>query len=253
MGGSSYSTEATQYFNRLPTEIGADTLAVYATFIDSLVGYGLWDKIDEMGILANKTSANALIGVKGLVDATLISTPTFAVYKGFTGGTDKAIDTHLAPDSNCVNYVLNSASFGVYSRTNSADATRDIGWYNGVNTESTTYFNAGTFYFRINGFTWQGVAMASTLGFFCVDRTNATTSGTVDNGAYTSVASNSAGLAKITFAILGQHTQIGTINNPSSRQIAFWYVGGHFTSSEYVVFNRLVEAMLDGVGAGVKE
>jgi len=43
------------------------------------------------------------------------------------------------------------------------------------------------------------------------------------------------------------------VNTPTLKKIAFWYVGGHFTSAEFVIFNRLVEAMLDGVGAGFNE
>lgn len=250
--GSPYSAEATQYFDRLPTEVDADTLAVYATFIDSLVLLGYWDRIDEMGILANKTSANALIGLKGYKDAVLVGVPTFTVYQGFVGGTGKAINTQLAPDPDGVNFTLNAGSFGIYSRTQDLTAKNDMGTNSAGTDQSVIYITTDTYYARVNGSNWNAnVASVNSQGFFCADRYSSTKVGVIINGVYDDNSSTAGSLCTNTFYVLAQNG--GSVVDPSPRQIAFWYIGGSFSEAEHIILNRLVEAMLDGIGAGVVE
>ena len=101
LSGDNYSADAQAVFARMNTPLNATYKAAINTFINT-IGTTQWAKILEFWLWANDTSANSLIGWKGVVNSTLTNSPTHSASSGFTtNGTNQYIggfipSTHAA-------------------------------------------------------------------------------------------------------------------------------------------------------------
>lgn len=129
-GGGGFSAEAQEVLDRL-TAPEALVQTSIATFVDACVAKGNWDNIDEFVVTCLDTSANSLIGLRGLQNGSLAGTPTFTAYEGFDCTTSDYIDTSLIPSS-LTQYQQNDAFFTSYQHGNTdadmaAFGTLDVG------------------------------------------------------------------------------------------------------------------------------
>lgn len=96
-----YSPDAEAVFARMNTPLSEAYKAAINTFINTL-GTTQWAKVLEFWLWANDTSANSLIGWKGVVNSTITNSPTHSAASGFTtNGTNQYIggfipNTHAA-------------------------------------------------------------------------------------------------------------------------------------------------------------
>ena len=253
-GGVTYSDEATQYFDRLPISIPDDTLAFYAAFIDSMNGRGYWARMDEMWMLANKTQANTLIGMKGLADATVAGTVTFTVYQGIvSNGSTGYINTNYNPSTQGVNFTQNSCSFGVYSRTDNEATVTDMGCNDGTIFTMMRIRKATN---SIQSWVNQGVASTTqtnttSQGLFIVRRNGASTWQNLKNGVNLGGgAQSSTGIPNFKMyvcAVNGSDTPTGY----TTREYSFAFVGDEFTPAELLLIFTFLETLLDNLDAGV--
>lgn len=253
--GVTYSTEAQQYFDRLPTAIPDDTLAFIAAFIDSMQGRGYWTRVDEAWLLANKTSANALIGMKGLSNATIGGTITFTPYRGFTSnGTTGYINTNFNPATDGAQFNQDDCGFGFYSRTDQQSEGHDFGGRDATNfTRIKSRSTANVVDTWVNqSVTNTSRANTSSTGFIYANRTAATVYGTYRNGVViVSVnTGSSTGLLNVDMSLGGQNNQ-GVVANFTTREYSFAMVGDAFTATEQVLIYGFLEVLLDHLGAGV--
>jgi hypothetical protein len=108
--GGGYSTEATTVFGRMNTAPPTAYKDAMATFIDSLVTNGIWGKIDEIQCPALDTSANGLVGWKGVSNATLVGGVTHTPKVGHVhNGTNGYTNTGFIPSTMGVQYQDTSA------------------------------------------------------------------------------------------------------------------------------------------------
>jgi len=118
---------------------------------------------DVMYILANETEEAALKNlVKRSHDATKVNSPAFTAWEGFTGnGSDNCINTNWnGRTSDAVVYTLNSASFGIYYRTNTVgtayesngcySTTADGGTANRIRIDRDNNYS-NSYYCAVNG------------------------------------------------------------------------------------------------------
>lgn len=249
-----YSKEATQYFDRLADLPSPDTLALMAALIDSMVSNGLWAKIDECGLLANKTLANGLTGMKGLVNSLAVGSPSFTPYQGVTSASGKYLDLVYVPSTNGVNYTQNSASLGAYILTSTA-AGYDMGAKtNATNTFGTfiSKFTDNKFYVAVNDVALRSAANAGTSqGMFIANRTASNSYKLWKNSsAVVTATAASSGVPAHKF-VLGAYNLNGTITEPTTRQYAFWFVGAGLTDGEISILTTIIERYMDAIGIGV--
>jgi hypothetical protein len=128
--GGGLQAETKTYIDGLATPLSSAQLKLIDTFVKDLKsGLGisaLSEVFDVMYILAGETSESSLRNlVKRAHDATAVNSPTFTALEGFKkNGTASYLNSNwngrTAGHANA--YSLNSASFGIYFRTNT-DAT----------------------------------------------------------------------------------------------------------------------------------
>lgn len=104
--------------------------------ISDLQGANIWNSLDRLFVFGAPLSTTALYSIKNTsaTPATLVNSPTFTPYRGFTGnGATQSINTQWNISTNSVNYTLNNASFGAYALTSGLGASAGalIGGYLG--------------------------------------------------------------------------------------------------------------------------
>jgi len=249
--------ETTRYLAALTTPLSDSQEVNINTFIrmlkDSLAIDSLPQKFDVMYLFANETSEAGLLNlVKRDNDAEVLqATVTFTAWQGFAGdGVGGIITTNYNPSTEGNNYTVNNASFGLYSRTNSAAAVRDGGGADG--TQSTVLaikWSDNNTYSIINNLSNLSPAMSSSAGLHIITRTAAA----VAKRYY-----NADSLATDTDAAIGIPNKNFYVCAPngsatfSNRQFAFAFLGAGFTTTEIRKINNCVEWYMDEIGAGVE-
>ena len=113
-----YSNEYQPIYDLFTTKPDVSVADAQNTMVSSLVGAGLWDRMDIFYLFANNASDNALINWKnpGTYDADKVGASEFTTMEGYEGSTGDFISTNFIPASNGVNYALDSAGIGIYPR-----------------------------------------------------------------------------------------------------------------------------------------
>jgi len=258
-GFLSWSPEVTLYFSRFVIYPPLDVMIKLAAFIDSIVVAGVYAKIDEMWILANNNSHNALLGVKNVKDCTVIGAPVFTVNRGYTGNflnTD-CLNTNFIPSVDGVNYTLNNGSLGVYSRTSQASSRVDIGGQAAASNCSglmpgNTLVTNSKYAINQSGFAASVVtAGANTLGLQVINRTSNTQLRLFKGGLFFPVFFTvDSALTNKNIYILANNNN-GVIASSSAKELSFAFIGGTLTDADIVLMAAQLEIYLDYIGAGV--
>jgi uncharacterized repeat protein (TIGR02059 family) len=104
-------------FSTKPSEADAEA---QNTFVKALVDGGIWSEGDRMFVLASHAS-----GADSVIDwinptgtsATIVNSPTWTQYQGYVGSSGNYINTNYNPTDDAVNWLQNSATMVIYSRT----------------------------------------------------------------------------------------------------------------------------------------
>jgi hypothetical protein len=186
-GGSTGCTEATSYLARATGE--TTHAADLTTLICGLVTDGVWPKLDALYVLAQQTQADALLNLKGtnygLTSVGLLRSATFTSFVGFGGFSNTVfLNTGFNPiTAASPNYVLNNASYGIWSYAVVAESAVQMGTTDGVGSHVYLGNNvSGLFYPRINDSGAYTQTTAITKGLFVAERTNSTTAFGYQNG-----------------------------------------------------------------------
>lgn len=122
---TTYDPDAQLYFDQLRPQPSA----FYKTAIDILVRRlkqeGVWAILDRLWIFATEYQEHARINLKAPSSPQLteITSPTWTASEGYAfNGSSSYIETNFIPSSDCEKAILNSASLGVYLRTNVSGA-----------------------------------------------------------------------------------------------------------------------------------
>jgi len=226
--------------------------------IDNLVSGlktdGIWSKLDFFYILAAHAENSSLLNWinPGTFDATNVSSTAFEVDRGYTGdGSADYLNSNYNPTNNAINYALNSASFGVYVRTDVDETGRDIG------ATSTGLYNelllrtVNNFYIALNDGAYDNVANTDSRGFFIASREGANIlRGYKDKLQAIDVARVSVNVVDLNFYILCRNNS-GPATDFSTKQIAAAFAGGGMTQTQVNNFNDRLKALLTSIGAAV--
>ena len=123
IGGSGYSTQYDAVYNAMTNKPDATNAGYQDTLVTALVDGGYWARMDAFWCFAqeNNDDSEALINWinPGTTDADNPTGTSWTTLEGYTGnGTDDYISTNWISDTHGSNYVLDSATFGIYVRNN---------------------------------------------------------------------------------------------------------------------------------------
>ena len=251
-----FLTEATALFARRTSAPSSARANLDNKLIYDLIDNSLWIKFDCFWMFAAEdTQAANLNWIKNAHDCTLVNAPVFTVDRGYTGAATKYLNTNYNPSTQGVNYILNSASCGVYSRTDAGITAVDMGCFNG--TQRSCFLDiretgAGLFYGLINtnGVTNYG-AVADSLALFEADRSGANLTTGIKRGmSVNTVADVSSSIVSLNVFILARNSS-GVADTFSTRQLSFAYIGGSMTVPQHLTLYNLIQAYLTVLGAQV--
>lgn len=237
---SGYCAPAQAFFARA-SGLDAKHKRAYDRMIRGLVADGIWSKLDALYIWATVNQATALLNLKSSSFAcTTSGTVSFSADNGFTGNaTDFFLDSGFNPNAGGGNYLLDSASFGVYILTNRTATTSNKFNFGADNAGAFTLVASINVLDAVGGFrTLKNDATAATdatagtaRGSWGVSRTGASTGSFCRNGAQLGTFVNaSVGLPTQTFYFFALHFSgaFGFVDD----QMAAGFIGGGLTSAQ---------------------
>ncbi len=259
------TAELIAYTAGLTTDLSTAQKLRLTTFVKALkTGLSITDLndvFDAMYILAGETAESSLRNlVRNAYHATMVNSPSFTAFEGFTGnGVTSYIRSNYNPSVNGVNFVLNNAAIGVYSRTNSDSNGVAIGARDGVPNDILLLQRFGNkFYGRINNGEGKGVVNNNTdsSGLFMVTRYGSLSTNIV--GYRNKTTLNAVGVGNPVSTdipnaeiYIGALNVNGIVNNISIRQHSLAFFSKHITSAMRDVIVDSFEAYMDANGKGV--
>ena len=128
--GASLDPDAATLIAAMTTAPDATRQQLISDHIVALKAAGIWSQLDTYYMMAAHHEQASRLNWKSPGNFTLSThgTITFTTDRGWQGdGSTGYLDTGWIPSSHGVNHALNSASYGVYSRTNSQQNGFDMG------------------------------------------------------------------------------------------------------------------------------
>jgi hypothetical protein len=254
--------EVDTYISGLSTPLSAGQITKLNTFVSALkTGLSisaLSDAFDVMYILGGETAESSLRNlVKNSHHAEAVNSPTFTQFEGLTGNSiSQAIKTNYSPDTNKAAMSQDSASIGIYSRSNTPAngnlveiGSRITGSISGFviqirATNGPTYMiNDSVFNSISNSDVSTGLYIATrntnNLGILYRNKIkkgeNTDTSTTPNN---------------IEVYIMALNTS-GTITGYTDRQLSFGFIGRGLSQDDVNSITDAIEAYMDSNGKGV--
>nr|WP_250565384.1 hypothetical protein [Adonisia turfae] len=218
---------------------------------------GLYAKAGMMLLLAADNEADGLIWMNNPSTSAINNGASFTAREGFTGnGSNAYIDTGFNPASGA-NYTLNSASLGVYIRTNISEDAYDIGAQANSSNDRNyviSRWGDGNHYAQINdgsGGSWTVASSSDSRGFWLSSRTSATFKETYQNAVSQDTDSSASdGLASRNIYVLALNNG-GVRAGESSKQVGFVWIGGGLSEAEISALNTRVTTLLTAFGANI--
>jgi hypothetical protein len=261
------SPEIEAYISGLTTPLSSAQVIKLDTFIKALkTGLNinaLSDVFDVMYVLGNETAEAGLRNlVKNAHHATAVNSPAFTAFEGFAGNAiDSYIRSNYKPLSNHVNFTLNDAGMGVYSRTNIIGKDQyEIGGRDSssskVNVFGLSMIADNAIRAIING-TSAGapdslVTNSNTTGLFTANRIDSGSIKVYNNKSLMGTKLHNSDIAMTDFEMyLLSANNGGTPLAFSQRQISFAFFSRALTAAENNVVCDAFEAYMDSNGKGV--
>jgi len=228
-------------------------------FYDSIQEYHIDDTLDFLyNFAVHNTAAAVYDWIRMGITATLVNSPVHTAYEGFlTDGASSYGKINYNPGTDAVHWRLNSASFGVYIRTNDYTTVKWlIGMGDASNVADIYFLSSTKFRFRINnnGAVYEDVVHENDIsGFTILTRQNATTGAYARNSdTYSTISINSSGIPNQALGIfVGAYNNNGSVGYYSPNQFSFAFGGGQLTETQATKLYEAMERFLDAYGTGV--
>jgi hypothetical protein len=250
-----FEAEAAKLFARFTTAPTGARKTLINNLIRSLKQAGIWSKLDAFYVMA---AADAQAAQRNWIadqyNLTPTNSPTFTADRGYAGnGTSSYLATGFTPSSApSPKLVQNSASLGVWSRTNNAVDCTDLGSRSGGNDCTMLCRNASALFLnRVNVVSGNGnnPANSSSLGLMTAVRADASNLATYGNASLLgSGAVASAGVSTLPFSI-GARNDNGVFNSYSTREYATAFYGASLTAADVAALYTALNTYLTAVGA----
>jgi len=251
-----FSDELILYITGLATPLSSGQKTKLETFIQALkTGLSipaLDDKFDVMYILAGETQESSLKNlIKNSHHITAVNSPTFTALEGFTGNSSSVyLNANYKPSTDAVNVLLNSASWGIYCRTDEGAAAK-IEYSSGSTIYGYLRYTGDLHKTRVNCGGDYEYANTSAIGNYVDVRRGATSSEMYKNNV------SKLSSAIISTSVGNQNLFMLCFNNAGSpafysgKQLAFAFMGTQFSAAEVTSIGNAIEAYMDSNGKGV--
>jgi hypothetical protein len=225
------------------------------TLISSLKAAGVWQKLDALYVMAAADEQSGQRNWKAdTFNLAPVSAPTFTPDQGYAGdGATSYLNTGFVPSTNGVNFTLNSATFGVWSRTNSSGTMTDIGCRTASTTAQTLLqlrIAGDLANYRINqSSAGTSAANADSSGMIAVRRSGASANALFRNGASIATGTSASTVLSEFAMTIGALNTGGVISGFTARQYAAAFIGASLSDAENTAFYNALLAYLTAVGA----
>jgi hypothetical protein len=225
--------------------------------IVALKADGVWSQLDIYYILAAHDTQASRLNWKSPGDFTLTAngTITFTVDRGWQGdGSTGYLNTGWIPATHGVNYALDDASFGVYSRTDTDQSSEDGGCRDAANTNVLAVATkaANQAFARINqdGAAISGASVSS-AGLFAVRR--ASTAVTLLRNGGGLLSGTVVSTSRPNYSVfIGARNTAGVASLRTTRQYASAFTGAAMSEAQQLaLYDALQNGILAAVGAAV--
>lgn len=245
-----YDADAENLFTRFSGTLTTTDRHNINNLIVAAKEHGWWNKMDVFYMFAVGTNAtDAKMNWKS-TSYTASGSPTWTAYRGFAGDGTTYLDTTYNPNTNGVNYTLNSASAGIYSLSNISASTVEMGASTGglANRIEFALRFGGNAYIAMND-NATSQASSDSRGLWIGSRTGASSFFVMRNGGVFFTPNTAAtNLANFTVYIGGMNVG-GAPQYRSTQQIASAFLGGGLTTAEASVVSIDINNYLTSVGA----
>ncbi len=253
-----FEDEIVAYITHLTTPISMRMIKLLNIIVCKIkAGFeitNLSDHFDWMYLIGGETSESSVINlVKNDYHGTLVDSPTFTKYEGIAGnGSTSCIDVNYNAAIDGDNYTLNNGSIGIYSRTNIAEASADIGVREGGNDIVINTRVVNTAYARINNSSTHAKTGTNnnSTGLYIVTRNGPLKSDLYfyknKNTVFSTDATDPASVAipNDNIFICARSDGSGNPAAFSTRQYAFAFQGKHITTAQRdIIYDALQEYM----------
>lgn len=255
--GVGYEAEALTLFAAMSVQPDSTRKALINTLIKALKDASIWSSLDLLYMTAAHDSQAALLNWKNPATFVLspVASPTFTIDRGYDfNGVDQYLNPAWVPNTDAVNYTLNSASMFTWLLDNVAGD----GYAMATNTGSIAGLiprrsSGNTVLAAINTGTTTGTGVGSTMtdstGLTIADRSGAALTTVnkngVDFGTHT-VASSGVPTGTPFF---GARNQSGVANSFDTRAGAAYGFGASLGSTKSLALYNAMLAYMQGVGA----
>ena len=251
--GGVYSDQYQTLYDALATKPSDEIASAQDTFVSAIVDGGVWVKLDALWVFAQTTSAGALKNwvTPGTHDCSLVNAPAFTALEGFAGnGTTSYINSNFSPSVDGVNYTQNSASYGLYSRTDANISKTDMGCEGAGGDNYIRARLSGNINWRVNSGATSTQAIADSLGMYIASRPDSANQNLYKNKTEYTAAVAAGSLVSEDFFIGAQNAS-GSPSLLSTRQISMAFVGAALTQSDVNILTDAFEVYMDSNNKGV--
>lgn len=254
----SRSYPVSQFLSRASQGLEIRYVNAYTRLIDGLVQDGIWNILDQLLIFATDTSANALLNLKSRSFVpTAVSSPTFTADQGYAGdGAASYIDTNFTPSTAGGNFTQDSASIGVYGRTNrTTDALTDAFGCQNVgatsNIEMIAVVGGNQLSPMLNDATGgANFANSTARGMYVFSRTGSANFALHKNGASMgTMTATSVALPDRAIFVGGRN--VGYFNRGTTDQHSAWFIGGGLTATQMTKIASRINTYMTALGTNV--
>lgn len=228
---------------------GTGHVGAYDAMICGLVSDGVWPLLDALWFMATDAATGSARAVANLnlvsSSYTLVEHPTpgtspaFTANAGYTGVAASStvyLDTQFNPQTNGVQYALNSASHSAWILNNTSHANQATGAYDGTNITATAPISSGSTFCTVQTTgAAQGIAgtvLTNSIGLLFCNRSTVSAAQIYYGSTAQTVAAQAGTGAKVNvnlwFLALNAN---GTVNG-SPYQIGVSHVGGNFNATK---------------------
>lgn len=236
MGKLSLDPITVAWLAQLATSFGSNPSPSFVSALDTMIVGMRTDGnillLDRFWIFAQEVQGYSRVSIvnPSSTQITEIGTPTWTTNQGYTGdGSTMYLKTGFVPSTNGVNFILNSASIGMYSRTDVNGNYIDMGAI------TATATNASFIYARVTDVMFgdlnktvasSSVANTDSRGLFAANRTASNAEQKYRNGTnLASATTASAAVTNFELYVMGFNLG-GTASNLSTRQYSMAFAGG---------------------------
>jgi len=248
--GDGFTPQALALFARMSPTPSPSRKVYINRLISSLVGAGVWSKLDMLQVYAADAQANALLNwVSTSYNASAVSSPTFTADRGFTGnGSSSYLDTGYNA-SLASGWTQNSHTFGRWLRSGTAGGT-DFG------AEDTLNLRGGYIQSNIgvdNYVTYDSGTTdsqsTSPIGNITVTRSIAGSFDVYKDGVFvTTKSAASRQAANLNMYALCRNLD-SVASGFSDSQTMFVYAGAGMTGADILALQNALQAYKTAVGA----